>query len=257
MDPNVTAHKQGGDPIPQKAWQARSTLNFLKRNPNAIMNEEVVHLSNESVVHVLRKTFEVVSRDTHYISKASRIILRDHVSGKLYQEDEVWRAEQVLIAVRAGINEFFDKRLKQAEQKFIDGGKDPDNVKRPTVPYQAFCPTPDATDYLSILTKADIYLVLLDSLHTAQLLSHTPEEAIRVKLNSEREARNQLLLLPRKTTSQFNIIRHICSGVMEQRLVARKAQSERAKAQNREAKELQARTLGGMQEDMTQLAQAA
>lgn len=243
-----------GEVIPQKIWQARSTLNFLKRNENAVMAEEVVYLAHEQVTRVLSKTFEVLSRDAHYITIAARNILAERVSGKVYQEEEVFKAEISINDQLERINEFFDRRIQQSEQKFLASGRDPDKVPHRTKGYQAFCTTQAATEFIQVLKKADIYLVLLEYLWITGELSDTPSEAIRAKLNSEREVRNHLLSIPRKSTSQFNIIRRICSGVMDQRKAERQEQSVRDKKKHEDEKK---QVLTTMQEEMANIAVAA
>jgi hypothetical protein len=239
--------------IPMKDWMQHSTLNFFGRNPNAVMARQTVALAREPISKILRRSFEVISRDAHYITINSRLILADRVSGKIYQEEEVFKAETAINAQLERINDYFDKRIQQAEAKLRAAGYDPNAVERKPITYEARCSTRTATEYLQLLTKADIYLVLHEFLWITGELSDSPQEALRARLNNEREVRNHLHSVSRTTTNHFNIIRRICNGVLDQRREQRTKQSERDRSRAAEAK---AKALQLAQKDMDKLAPA-
>jgi hypothetical protein len=216
--------------IEQKDWMARSTLKFFERQKGAVMVRRVVELGSDLAVKVLTKTWEPVSRDAHYITKQSRAILADRVSQKIFQEDEIFKAETTINAEFTRISDYLERRIEQANQKLIGAGEDPAAIIFPTQRYAAMCSTRVATDWLNLLAKADVYLRLHEYLWIAGELSDVQNEALRAKLNNERDVRNNLHALPRKTMSQFTIIRRICSGVIEQRMGEREKQSQRDKA---------------------------
>lgn len=227
------------EPIRQSAWMARSTINFSKKNRSIVRIAEVVHLASDLVAKVMSRTFEVVSRDAHYITVAARAILSDRVSGKIYQEDEVFKAELAISEQFTRINDYFDRRIEQAKQRIRLAGADPDTVFARRIAYEAECTTRTATDYLQILAKADIYLMLHEFLWIKGELSDmsdNPVEALRAKLNNEREVRSHLLSIPRKTTNQFQIVHRICRCVMNQRQEQRQEQSNRDKKRHAELK---------------------
>ncbi|MBK7424733.1 MAG: hypothetical protein IPJ48_17535 [Propionivibrio sp.] len=58
-------------------------------------------------------------------------------------------------------------------------------------------------------------------------LSDNPDEAMRVKLKTEWEIRENLFNITRFTQSQYSTVRRICNGVIEQRRLEREQQSER------------------------------
>ncbi|MDK9702443.1 MAG: hypothetical protein OEL20_04835 [Sulfuritalea sp.] len=237
--------------IEQKDWMARSTLKFFERNKNAVMARRVVELGSDLAKKVLSRTWEPVSRDAHYITKQSRGILADRVSQKIYQEDEIFKAETAITTEFTRIDEYLDRRIEQATKKLANAGEDPSSIICPTERYAALCSTRVATDWLNLLAKADIYLRYHEYLYIIGELSDVQNEALRAKLNNERDVRNNLHALPRKTMSQFTIIRRICSGAIEQRLGEREQQSLRDKAQAKAAKEA---GLAASQDDMNQLA---
>lgn len=218
--------------IPMKEWMQRSTLGFFKRNENMMMVPQVVHLGHDVVTKILSRSFEPVSRDAHYITIASRLILAERVSGKVYQEEEIFKAEMAIHKQFERINDFLDMRIRQAEQKLQHAGIDPNVVQRTTRAFEAKCTTRTANDFLQLLTKADIYLSMHHYLWIFGELSDNSEEALKAKLNNERDVRNHLATIARTTMTHFNVLRRICNGVMDQRRVEREKQSERDKKRN-------------------------
>lgn len=216
-------------PIKQSVWMAKSNFNFAKNNKATVRIAKVVHLASNAVLKIMSQTFEPLSRDAHYITVAARIILADRVSGKIYQEDGIFGAETKVIEHMARINEYFDRRIQQAEQKIEMMGGSPSELVQRTQAYEAECTTRTATEYLQILKKADIYLGMLEYLWIMQGLSTDPLESVQAKLNSEKEVKQHILSIPRKSTSQFQIIHKICRDVMAQRKSESLAQSERDK----------------------------
>lgn len=222
--------------IPQKDWLARSNLEFFRRNENAVMAEHVVLISHETVLRALSRTYEVVSRDAHYITIAARSILAERVSGRIYQEEELFKAEMAINDHMDKIGAYFDQRIQQAEQRLRAAGYDPGKVPHRGRLYGAKASTRTATDFLEVVKKADLYLVLHQYLWITGELSDSSTEALKAKLNNEREVRSHLLSVPRKTTAHFQIVRRICAGVTEQRRQERAAQSVRDKARAMVAK---------------------
>lgn len=220
---------QNTNVIPMKEWMQRSTLNFMERNSNAIMAPINAYIGHEAVFKTMAKTFEVVSRDAHYITIASRIVLAEKVSGKIYKEEEVFKAETAIHKQFEVIHAYLDSRIRQAEQKLSHAGIDPNAVERTTRTYEAKCSTRTAKDYIELLTKADIYLAMHQYLWIMGELSDNREEALKAKLNNERDVRNHLYTISRTTTKHFDILRRICNSVLAERKLGREKQSARDK----------------------------
>mgnify|MGYP003382700806 CR=1 FL=1 len=238
--------------IPMKEWLQRSSLEYFERNASALMVPKVVHLSQDSLIKVMSKSFEVVSRDAHYITIASRLILADRLSGKIYQEEEVFKAETAINLQLEDIDDYLDRCIKQAEQKLIHAGIDPNAVERVTRGHAAKCATPTATDYLELIIKADIYLAMFQYLWVAGELSNSRDEALKAKLNNERQVRDHLGTIVKTTTKHFHVLRRICNAVLADRKLGRDKQSARDKRKHAEqvAKEQS-------QKDMNVLAKVA
>ena len=227
--------------IPMNEWINPSSLEYFKRNPNTIKVPQTVRLSSDTLVKVMAKSFEVVTRDAHYVTFASRVILADRLNAKIYNEDEIFKAESAINKHFDSINDYFDTRVRQAEQKLAHAGINPDSVERVTQAYEALCTSRTATDFLQLLTKADIYLGMHHYLWVIGELSDNREEAMKAKLNNEREVRNYLYSIPRVTTKNFDILRRICNAVMAERKVAREKQSLHDKRRMAEQERMAAR----------------
>lgn len=223
--------------IPQEKWLKKSTITFFKRNAATMMAPQVIHVASDEILRTMAATFEVVSRDCHYINIAARIILADRVSRKVYQEEKLFKAETDIARQFERAHDHFDQRIAQAEEKIRLGGGDPDAIPGSPQAYGARCSTRSAKDYLELLKKADLYLVLVDYLWIMGELSDTQTEAQAARLNIHRETRSQLLSIPTKTTAQFQLIHRICKGAMEQREAARAEQSAKDKARHLEQKQ--------------------
>lgn len=222
-------------PIPQDDWIARSNLRFFKRLEAPLLISQTVGLSNEGILRVLRDHFEIVSRDAYYISIIARQILSDKVSDKIYQEEEVLKAEREVFKSFQHANAYFDTRIKQAEQVLSESGGLDLGIKPGTVKqYEAWCTTRTATKWLELLKKADHYLTLNYHLWVLGELvpaNATEGEALAAKLNNERGARSELANLRRSLAHQFATIRTLVNRVAAQRdaelEVRRREQSER------------------------------
>lgn len=217
------------DPIKQSVWLAKTSLTFAANNQSTVRIRKVVHLAQGLVFKVMSKTFEAVSRDAYYITIIARVILSDRVSGKIYQEDEVFRAEKVIHQQFERINDWVDRRIEQATQKLRLAGVDPEEVMAQTTPYEAECTTRTATDYLALLKKADIYLSLHEYLWIMGELSDNATESLNAKLHNELELRSHLMSISRRSTAQFTIINRICHAVRDDRKAASAEESARAK----------------------------
>lgn len=228
--------------IPQEMWLKKSTITFFKRNQATVMAPQVIHLCSNDVVRTMTSTFEVVSRDAHYITIAARTILADRVSRKIYQEEEIFKAEQEIARQFERVHDYLDKMIVQSEEKIRLGGNDPDAIPTNTQAYGARCSTRASKEYLDLLKKADLYLTLLDYLWIMGELSDTQAEALAARLANQRAVRSQLLSIPKKTTAQFQIINRICKGVMDQRKTERSEQSGRDKRRAQEEKQRLAAT---------------
>lgn len=222
-------------PIPQDEWMARSSLRFFKRLEAPLLISQTIGLSNEGILRILRDHFEIVSRDAYYISIVAREILSDKVSDKIYQEEEVLKAEQEVFKSFEHANAYFDTRIRQAEQVLGESGGMDLGIKPGTVKqFEAWCTTRTATKWLELLKKADHYLTLNYHLWVLGELvpaNATEGEALAAKLNNERGARGELANLRRSLAHQFATIRNLVNRVTAQREteleVRRREQSER------------------------------
>ncbi len=209
------AHNRNVIPIDQ--WMARSTLKFFKRTPPVFAIKGTLNLASIVVVKVMAKNFEVVSRNTHFITISARNILADRTSKKIFQEDEIFKAETAINDQLERLNEYFDRRIQQSELKLKSAGYAMDIALADGDLYETKAATHQVTEYLQILKKADLYLGMLDYLWIAGELSDTPAEALRAKLSNEREVRTQLFAFARLTNRQFETIFRICRGAIAQR----------------------------------------
>jgi len=244
------------DVIPQSRWMARSTLGHFKRDDIPVAAKQRIPLAQPNVVKVLSKAFEPVSRDAYYIGSDARRILTDRMSSKIYQEEELFKAEEAINTHFERINEFFDRRIQQAETRLRNAGYDPDEFSQNCQTYEAVCTSRTAKEYLDIIKKADLYTGMNEYLSIIGELSDNPNEAQRAKLNNEREIRSHLFSITRTTAKHFQIIRRICHGAINQRREERVKQSERDKRRAAEAKEKQEKSLAEQQQDMNELAAA-
>lgn len=240
--------------IPQSRWMARSTLGHFKRDDIPVAASQRILIAQPGVLKVLAKAFEPVSRDAYYIGSDARRILTDRVSAKIYQEDEIFKAETAISSHLERINEFFDRRIQQAEARLRSAGFDPDGFKQNAKVYEASCTSRTAKEYLDIIKKADLYTGLNEYLSIVGELSDNQNESQRAKLNNEREIRSHLFSITRMTSKHFQIIRRICHGVIDQRREERAKQSERDKRRTADAKEKQEKALTSQQQDMNKLA---
>jgi hypothetical protein len=251
------------NPIPMSAWMHHSTIRFVERNPEATMVPKRVPISNETVFRAMSTTYEPVMRDTYFVNVVARRILSHRVSGKVYQEEEIFKAEQKIMKVFERVNGYFDTRIAQAEQKLQLAGYDADDLlaRARSKTYEFESPTGLTNDYISLLIKANIYMVHNANLWAAGELGNSPAEALAAKLNNEREVRGQLFAVSRATTSAYNELRQLVNRVVEERREAsnkrkvrenRRAEHERNAAAKRERQ--QAEQLLGMQADMAHLA---
>ena len=213
--------------IRMKKWMRKSTINFLDRNKDIIAAPGFVSLCNQPIVDVMSTGFEVVARDTHFITCRARQILTENLTGNVYQEEELLKAEREFHAHLESIHEYFDTRNTQAEQKLEAAGFGANAIQKLMTNYETISVTNQLTQYINILAKADNYLTLLHYLWVTGELSDSQDESLRVKLNAEREVRHHLFGITRASNVHYNNVRRICNGVLEKRRAERQAQSER------------------------------
>ena len=217
-------------PTPQlirmKKWMRNSTIDFFNRNPDVIAAPSFVSLSSKMVVDVLTSGFEVMTRDTHFITCRARQILTQNVKGDVYQEDELFKAEMALNAHFERVHEFFDTRISQGEMKLTMAGFEPNELQRIVTNYETRTVTNGVTQYLDILVKADIYTTILHYLWVTGELADSPDESLRHKLNTEREIRQHLFGLTRASNTHYNNVRRLCNGIVD---IRRKERQEQAK----------------------------
>mgnify|MGYP004702596295 CR=1 FL=1 len=217
-------------PTPQliklKKWMRKSSINFFERNQDVIGAPSFVPLSNKMIVDVMTTGFEVISRDTHFITCRARQILAKNLTGDIYQEDELFKAESAMNAHFEQMHDYFDARITQGEQKLELGGFGTGEIQKLVNNYETITVTNGVTQYLDILAKADHYIVILHYLWVTGELSDNPDEALRVRLNTEREIRHHLFSIVRASNTHYNNIRRLCNGVLEKRKQERAAQAE-------------------------------
>ena len=228
---------QGPQIIRMKKWMRNSSIDFFERNKDAIAAPGYVSLCNPMIVEVMSTGFEVISRDTHFITIRARAILSRNLSQKIYNEEEIFAAEMAMDKQFDQLHEYFDTRIEQGEKKLEAAGFGVSQMQRLVQNYETRAVTNGVTQYLDIIAKADYYITILHYLWITSELSDNPDEARRVKLNTEREVRKQLFGITRASNVHYNNIRRICQGVIEKRQAQRKAQSERDRKAAAAAKE--------------------
>ncbi|TXT28210.1 MAG: hypothetical protein FD131_3343 [Rhodocyclaceae bacterium] len=222
--------------IKMKKWMRKSTVNFFERNPDVIGAPSFVPICNKMIADVLSSGFEVVTRDTHFITCRSRQILSQNLTGDIFQEDEIFKAESAMNAHFERLHDYFDTRIQQGEQKLELGGFGSSEIQKLVTNYETMTVTNGVTQYLDILAKADHYITILQYLWVTSELSDNPDEAMRVKLNTEREVRHHLFGITRASNTHYNNIRRICNGVVERRRQERANQAERDRQRAAERK---------------------
>ena len=220
--------------IPLKKWMKKSSLFFFDRNPDALAAPGFVSLSNGESVKIMSAGYEPICRNTFFISCRARQILSDNLSRKVYSEDEIFKAERSINALLEKMHEYFDTRIQQGEQKLELGGFQVDEMQRIVSNYETKTVTNAVTQYLDLISKADVYLTILHYLWLTSELSDNSDECMRVKLNTEREVREHLYGVTRFAQAQYEIVRKICNGVLEKRRLEREKQSERDRLRNQE-----------------------
>lgn len=233
-----------------KKWMRKSTVNFLERNKDVIAAPGFVPLCNKMIVDVMSSGFEVVARDTHFITCRARQILTENLSGDIYQEEDLLKAERELHAHLENIHDYFDTRITQAEQKLEAAGFGPSEIQKLVANYETITVTNQLTQYLDILAKADHYVTLLHYLWLTGELSDNSDEALRVKLNSEREVRHHLFGITRASNTHYNNVRRLCNGVVERRRADRQAQAERDRKREADRKAKQNEAAARRQADI-------
>ena len=224
--------------IRMKKWMRKSSIDFFNRNPDVIGAAGFVPLCNDMIVKVMSTGFEVITRDTHFITCRSRQILAQNLTGDIYQESEIFKAESALNALFERTHEYFDTRITQGEQKLAMGGFGMNEIQKLVSNYETKTVTNAVTQYVDILGKADHYITILQYLWVTCELSDNQDEALRVKLTIEREVRHILFAMTRASNIHYNNIRKLCNGVVEARRVerAKQAQRDRELANARKAK---------------------
>lgn len=208
-------------------WMHKSTVKFYERNPDAMYLPGFVSLSSPHIVKIMASGYEIVCRDTFFITCRARQILSDNLQRKVFKEEEVFKAERAINGHLEKLHEYFDTRISQGEQKLELAGFRADEMQRLVKNYQTKPVTNAVTQYVDLLAKADLYYTILHYLWLTSELSDNPDEAIRVKLNTEREVRDHLISVTRFSDSQYSVVRRICNGVVDQRRDDREKQSER------------------------------
>ena len=220
--------------IPMSKWMRNSTVKFYPRNPDAMSIPSYVSLSSDHVVKIMAAGYEIVCRDTFFITCRARQILSGNLSKKVFSEDEIFKAEKSINGQMEKLHEYFDTRINQGEKKLELEGFTVDEMQRIVVNYETKPVTNAVTQYLDLLSKADLYITILHYLWLTSNLSDNSDEAMRVKLNTEREIREHLFSVTRFTSKHYNEVRRICNGVLEQRRVEREQQSERDRQRHQE-----------------------
>ena len=233
--------------VPLKKWMKKSTIHFFDRNPDALAAPGFVSLSVQDCIKILSAGYEPLCRSSFFISCRARQILSDNLSRKIYSEDEIFKAEKVINKHIESLHEFFDSRIQQGEQKLELGGFKAEEIKRVVTNFETKTVTNVITQYLDLVTKADVYLTILHYLWLTGELSDTPDDAMRVKLNTEREVRENLYSVTRLAQSHYDQVRRICNGVVEQRRLEREKQSERDRQKHQQKQEAAAKKAAAKQ----------
>jgi len=220
------------DVIPLKQWLARTGSTFFSRPVEAgMMLRQPLEIGSVEIIKTLAPIFEPFSRDANYINFVSRKILVGNVPKELLDEADVYGAETKINEQFRRVNDWFDGRLKQAARPLEEAGFDVAEIlaARTKQKYEAVVTTRWGKDMLELAVKADDYHGLV---HFGWMMSENPDrgEDMAVKLNSEREIRQQFFSLTKLSARHFTIIHRICREVQRLRGEERQAQSERDKA---------------------------
>lgn len=216
--------------VPISEWMRRTTIEFMRKQTDALYVSGFVTLSKPEIVALMSTLYEPLMRDTYFISCVARTIMLDHTSGDIIQEGELLRAEMEVNKHIESIHEYFDTRITQAEQKLAMHGMTMGTMQRLEKNYETKTCTNAVTHFFDLLYKADLYLTQLHYLWVTAELSDNSDEAMRLKLNAERDARRQLIGLCQLATEHFMLVRRLCKVVSDGSEAQRKADAARDRA---------------------------
>lgn len=233
----IAMTQQNPQYVKMSKWIRKSSMHFFERNPDVLGVPGFVPLGHKMVVDVMSTGFEAVTRDTFFIACRARQILSNNLKSDVYREEDIFKAELELNKLLDQMHEYFDTRIHQGELKLQMGGFDPASMQRLVANYETNSCTNAVTQYIDILAKADNYLTIVQYLWVTSELSDNPNEAMKVKLNIEREVKTNLYAIARASTAHYNNIRRICDEVVKNRQTARANQSAQDKKHHAQAKQ--------------------
>lgn len=226
--------------IPRVQWQPPTTINWFDRNRRVALADGVIALAHPQAIRIMQSAFEPLTRNTYYISFLARQILTDKMNGKIYKEDEIFRAEQIIASEFERISDWLDQRLVQVRKRLEDAGYDSERVPREYKSYEYPSATRVITEFRQLLRKADDYLVMGHYLYIIGELSDSVIGAETARLGNERTVRGTVWSLTRKTNQQFEVIQRICRGAAQIKADARRQQAikDKERAQRKKARRL-------------------
>ena len=214
--------------IPWLEWGRKTSLKFFEKYAEALHLDMTIDMANDMPRRVLAQSFEAVSRDTYYISVMARQILTENVSGKVYQEDEIFKPEQIIVKAIESAKAALDNRILQSDQKLQGAGYSREFIKgRPDrlgIPIY----TSAARGYMEVCLAADLYGRMMTGLELIGELSDRQDQSMMALRNAARETRTTMNTLASTISHQFSIINRICNGAVEQRRKEREVAQAKA-----------------------------
>lgn len=214
--------------IPWSEWGRKTALKFFDKYAGALHLDMEIEMANDMPRRVLAQSFEAVSRDTYYISVMARQILTENVSGKIYQEDEIFKAEQVIVKAIETAKSALDNRILQSDQKLQSAGYSRDVIKGRPDRLGISIYTSAARGFMEVCLSADLYSRMMTGLELIGELSDRQDQSMMALRNAAREARTIMNTLASTISNQFSIINRICNGAVEQRRKEREAVQAKA-----------------------------
>ncbi len=201
--------------VAMKDWRLNTPIKFWEKNPDAIGRTVHASISHKFILHVLQTTFEPFSKSSYYVSVIARGILSDNLSRGVYKREELFGAETAIADGIQSLHEYFDTRIQQSVSRLEMAGFSLEETRAKAQDYEAISVTNATSNYLDILVKADIYLMVVHYLWLVGELASNTRESDMEKQRCEKEVRDALVNLTRMAERHNGVIHRICREAMD------------------------------------------
>jgi hypothetical protein len=202
--------------VAMKDWRRSSPIQFWERNPDAIGRKMYVNLAHPVIVKLLITSFEPFTRLSYYVSCLARNILSDNLSRATYKEEELFGAEMAIADGLTSLHEYFDTRIEQGRVRLEMSGFSIDDTRANSVDYETMSVTNATSNYLEVLIKADMCLMMIHYLWLTGDLASNPRDNELEKQRSEKEVREAIVNFCRMSERHYQQIQRICKEALAQ-----------------------------------------